>query len=57
MIPIGVKRSGPMLHWRRADRMLPELWLPIPGLIVVLIGLILGRLVAGARRQGEDAHA
>lgn len=56
-IPIGLELPGLMLHWRFIDIMIPELWLPIPGLIIGLIGLwILGRLLREAnRRQAAGA--
>ena len=38
-IPIGLELPVPMLHWRFIDLMIPELWLPIPALIIGLIGL------------------
>ena len=51
-IPIGIALPGLMLEWRSIDLMIPELWLPIPGLIVGLIGLwILARLLRQARRE------
>jgi protease PrsW len=54
-IPIGIALPGLMLAWRFIDLMIPELWLPIPGLVIGLVGLwILARLLRQANRQQQS---
>jgi hypothetical protein len=51
-IPIGIALPGLMLEWRFIDLMIPELWLPIPSLVIGLVGLwILARLLRQARHE------
>lgn len=51
-LPIELSLPGLMLHWRFIDLMLPEVDLPIPGLVIGLIGLwILIRLLHEANRD------
>ena len=55
-IPIGIDLPGLMLEWRSIDLMIPELSLPIPGLVIGLIGLwILARLLRQANRQQQSS--
>jgi hypothetical protein len=57
-IPIGLELPIPMLHRRFIDLMIPELWPPIPALIIGLTGLsIPGRLLREADRALEATHA
>lgn len=56
-IPLGLDVPIPMLHWRFVDLMVPELWLPLPALVIGLLGLwILSRLMREASRS-EVSHA
>ena len=51
-IPIGIALPGLMLEWRFIDLMIPGLWLPIPGLVVGLVGLwLLIRMLRRANRE------
>lgn len=41
-----------MLQWHFVDLMIPAIGLPIPGLIIGLLGLrVLARLIHGAERE------
>lgn len=53
-IPIEIGLPGLMLHWRFIDIMIPELGIPIPGLILGLIGLwiLIRQLREANRGQG-----
>jgi RsiW-degrading membrane proteinase PrsW (M82 family) len=57
-IPIGLELPGLMLQWRPLDFMIPDIWLPIPGLIIGAVGLrILSGLLREANRSQEATHA
>jgi protease PrsW len=51
-IPIGIPLPGLMLELRFVDLMIPELWLPIPALVIGFTGLwIMARLLRQAERR------
>jgi protease PrsW len=57
-IPIGIGLPGLMIEFSFFDLMIPELWLPIPALVIGLIGLwIMARLLhqANGQRQPSDS--